>query len=301
MGELPSVEQAWRAALFDSTGFYREQWPARHFSTAANTGPDLAWALSRLARTHDLDTVVDVGAGGGELLEALHAVDPSLHLLAVELRPRPARLPPRIRWQRQLPTELHGLVVGNELLDTVPCPVVKVDAGGTPRVLLVDIDSGAEHLGPTVQAADVQWLERWWPTATPGSRAELGRPRDDVWAAMLDRVSHGLAVAIDYGHHRTTRPTAGSLRSYRRGHRVPVTFDGTADITADVALDAVADRVGGSVHRQRDVLDGSWLAPAGRSTDVSGRLDELVRAGRRAEVRAAGGLGELCWIISTRG
>lgn len=301
MGELPSVERAWRAALFDSNGFYRQQSPAEHFSTAATAGTDLACALSRLARSHDLDTVVDVGAGSGELLETLHAVDPSLHLLAVELRPRPTRLPARIGWRQHLPTELHGLVVGNELLDTVPCPVVQVDAAGVPRVLLVDTDSHTEHLGPPVPAADVQWLERWWPTAGPGSRAELGSPRDDMWAAVLHRVSHGVAVAIDYGHHRTTRPMAGSLRSYRRGRRVPVTFDGSADITADVALDAVADRVGGSVHRQRDVLDGSWLATAGRSTEVLGRLDELVRSGRRSEARAAGGLGELCWIISTRG
>ncbi len=307
MSRLPTVERAWHDALYTGAGFYLDQWPARHFSTATQVGSDLAATLAALAHRHDLDTVVDVGAGGGELVTALHAVDPALRLVAVELRPRPARVPTRVVWRQRLPTELAGLVVGNELLDTIPCPVVEVDGSGEPRVLLVDPATGVECAGPAVVGADLRWLERWWPTvvgagrsgadpaARRGLRAEVGRPRDDAWAGVVGRVRHGLVVAIDYGHRRADRPAGGSLRSYRSGSRVPVAYDGRTDITADVAVDAVADRVAGSVHRQRDLV----LADRpGQRPGRSDRLAELARAGRRAEVRAVGGLGELSWILS---
>ncbi|MDQ3591833.1 MAG: hypothetical protein M3386_02905, partial [Actinomycetota bacterium] len=65
------------------------------------------------------------------------------------------------------------------------------------------------------------------------------------------------------------------------------------------ALDAVADRVGGTVHRQRDLLAAD--GPAGDRASPADRLRELTEESRRAEVRAAGGLGELGWVLTARG
>lgn len=292
----PSVEQAWRAALYADGGFYLGQWPGRHFATATHLGTDVARVVTRIARRCGLDTVVDIGAGGGELVTALHALEPALSLVAVELRPRPAGVPGPVRWLQQVPDRLHGLVLGLELLDTVPCPVVEVDADGHPRVLLVDPATGCERMGAELGGHDRVWLERWWPVGRPGMRAEVGRARDDAWAALVGRLQHGVAVAVDYGHLRSTRPASGSLRAYLRGRRVPVTYDGRVDITADVAVDAVAHRVGGCVHRQRDLLDEQLPGP--RTGPVGGGLQELAADGRRAQVRAVGGLGELSWVIS---
>lgn len=294
------MEQAWREALYGDAGFYRRQWPAEHFTTATHVGADVARAVALLARRSGLDTVVDVGAGGGELVGAVHRIDPSLRLVAVELRPRPDRLPEAVIWQPGLPDRLHGLVVGHELLDTVPCPVVELASGGLPRVVQVDTRTGAERLGPVVEPADRRWLERWWPTLRgPARRAEVGRTRDDAWAAVVDRLEQGLAVAVDYGHVGGARPVGGSLRAYAAGRRVPLGYDGSVDITADVALDAVAARVGGAVHRQRDLLPALARSPVPTGPDA--RLADLVAQGGHAEARAAGGLGELGWILTAVG
>jgi len=307
--QLSSVEKAWTDALFTGAGFYREQWPAQHFTTAPLVGPDVALAVAALARGCGLDTVIDVGAGGGELVGVLHRLDPALRLVAVELRGRPAGLPRQVSWRRRLPDRMEGLVIGHEFLDTVPCPVVELDPDAVPREVLVDPASGSERLGAVPRTADLRWLERWWPAVRgetdghpaglPGQRAEVGRTRDDAWADIVARLDHGLAVAVDYGHLRGTRPPAGSLRGYAHGRRVPVAYDGSVDITADVALDAVADRVGGTVHRQRDLLAAD--GPAGDRASPADRLRELTEESRRAEVRAAGGLGELGWVLTARG
>jgi len=296
---LPTLEEAWRAALYGSRaggGFYRREWPADHFTTAAHVGPELAESIASLAARCWLDTIVDVGAGGGELLASVHALDPRLRLVGVELRPRPPGVPAPIGWQRRLPHRLTGLVVAHELLDTVPCPVVEVDCAGQPRVVHVDPHTGEERLGRPVRGADRDWLGRWWDVSAPGERAEVGRARDDRWAALVARISHGVAVAVDYGHRRHDRPRAGSLRGYARGRRVAPAYDGTVDVTADVALDALAERVGATVHRQRDVL-----RPAEAPATSTSRLEALSTEARHAQVRATGGLGELGWVLSPVG
>ncbi|HBF78819.1 MAG TPA: hypothetical protein DD420_02430, partial [Streptomyces sp.] len=60
----------------------------------------------------------------------------------------------------------------NEWLDNVPADVAEADADGVARRVLVRRSDGAERLGDPVTGADARWLERWWPLARPGDRAE---------------------------------------------------------------------------------------------------------------------------------
>ena len=72
---------AWGAALYGPTGFYRRpEGPAGHFRTASHAAPGaLARGLARLAAAAGCSAVVDVGAGRGELLSALAALPPGPH------------------------------------------------------------------------------------------------------------------------------------------------------------------------------------------------------------------------------
>ncbi len=83
----------WRAAtevaLYGPDGFYRRHRPASQFRTSVHASPLLAQALADLARTSALPTVVDVGAGGGELLADLHRLAPELSLVGVDVGGRP--------------------------------------------------------------------------------------------------------------------------------------------------------------------------------------------------------------------
>jgi SAM-dependent MidA family methyltransferase len=69
-------DQAWQEALYGEQGFYRRsEGPAGHFRTACHAGAGvLAGALIRLAAEGGCTTIVDVGAGRGELLTALAEV-----------------------------------------------------------------------------------------------------------------------------------------------------------------------------------------------------------------------------------
>src|SRR5512135_438643 len=146
-----------RAALYGPGGYYVAGRGAAGFRTSAGSPPFAA----ALAGPDPLD-LVDVGAADGRLLLAVAAAVPAnlrrrLRLTGVDLRPRPDRLSPWVRWAARTPSGVVGLLVANEWLDVVPLDVVK---GG--RLVLVD-RAGRERPGPPPGAADVAWLDAWWP------------------------------------------------------------------------------------------------------------------------------------------
>jgi SAM-dependent MidA family methyltransferase len=308
----PTWKQAWDAALYGPDGFFRREAPAAHFRTSVHASPLFAQALVTMTREAGLDTVVDIGAGRGELLTAMHRIDPGLELLGVEVAARPSGLDRSIAWTTGLPEAVEGLVVANEWLDNIPCHVVETGEDGVPRVVHVDPDTGAESPGRqlthgSVPSSLAAWTEQWWPLqgAAPGRRAEVGTTRDAAWADVVSRVRRGLAVAVDYGHLREDRPPHGSLASYRAGHLVDVLPDGSRDVTAHVAVDSVAARTDAVLRRQRDVLHdlgihGTRPDHAIADDDPTGYLDALSSATEAAELTAEDGLGGFWWVVTSR-
>lgn len=302
--------------------FHRPEGPTGHFRTSVNISQRFPLAVGELLRLVDeaLDhpnvlDVVDMGAGGGELLHGLlRSVDPGLtarlRCHAVDLADRPKGLDDRVIWGHQLPQRVTGLVFANEWLDNVPVDIAQADDHGVPRLVLVD-GTGQERLGDPVAGEDAAWLARWWPLRSPGLRAEIGSPRDLAWTAAVRSVRRGLAVAVDYAHTRDNRPPFGTLTGYRQGRQVPPVPDGSCDITSHVALDACAAAAGHlatstMLTDQRTVLralgvrgDRPPLALAHR--DPAGYVRALSAAGEAAELTEPGGLGSFTWLLQGKG
>ncbi|WP_457254135.1 SAM-dependent methyltransferase [Pedococcus sp. P5_B7] len=306
---------AWQEALYGSAGFYRSATgPSGHFSTATHGGPGavLGAALARLARENGLGHVVDVGAGRGELLDHLYAAEPALRLTGVDVVARPETLAASAAWLvapggPDLPDELRdldgALVVAHEWLDVVPCPVAEVDDRGVLRHLLVDPLTGAESPGEPVEGDDLGWATTHWPTAAPGERVEVGRPRDLAWADLVSRVTRGVVVAVDYGHRGGDRPTAGTLTAYRRGQQVAPVPDGSCDLTAHVAMDSLDHD---ELVDQRTALRG--LGVDGRTppieladSDPHAYLKALASGSAAAALVAPGGFGDFLWAVKRVG
>jgi SAM-dependent MidA family methyltransferase len=300
--------EATQRALYADGGFYRRAaGPADHFRTSVHASPLFAEAVLALARSADLQTIVDIGSGRGELLTALRALDPTVGLVAVELADRPRDIAPDISWLGELPPDINGLLIGNEWLDNVPVDAAIVTEDGW-RLLMVDPRTGAEAPADLVQGADLDWLDRWWPAGEVGDRAEIGRPRDLAWAATIGSLSRGIAVAVDYHHRRSDRPRQGSLAGYRDGTRVDPVPDGTCDITSHVALDACAaagQAVGAewtTLTDQRAIVTALLGAPPLPAYDLAVHepatyLAALSRASQLADLSRRDGLGDFGWLV----
>lgn len=328
MATLVTKWLTWRTAmeraLYGEGGFYRRgERPAEHFRTSVHASPRFATAIAGLLVEVDaalghpgrLD-LVDVGAGSGRLLSNILACVPPgladrLAPAAVEIAPRPADVPGRIAWLPGLPSDITGLVVANEYLDNVPLDVVERTPDGV-RTVLVDPATGLERTGPEPTEEDRDWLERWWPLAEPGDRAEIGHPRCAAWASVVRRLRRGLAIAVDYSHSREARPVCGTLTGYRDGSTVPAVPDGSCDVTAHVALDACAtagERAGATatvLTTQRATLRALGLTGARPPIDLAHRdprayLAELCKAGEGAELTDPSGLGGFGWLAQATG
>lgn len=312
-----SWRYATEQALYGPEGFYRRpEGPAGHFRTSVHASPHFGGAVAALLARVDAGLghpaeidFVDVGAGRGELTAAvLRAAPPGLarrlRPYAVEKAARPAGLDARVTWTDEIPDGVRGLLFANEWLDNVPVDLAGTGPDGIPRQILVRPRDGAERLGEPVGAEDAGWLARWWPLAgsPPGSRAEIGRPRDAAWAGAVERVAQGLAVAVDYAHTRDARPPHGTLTGFREGREVPPVPDGSCDITAHVALDACAAAAGGGTLRtQREALtdlgvNGRRPPLARASADPAGYVRALAAASQAAELTDPAGLGAFVWL-----
>ena len=279
-------------ALYGADGFYVRELPAAHFRTSVTASSVFAGAVRELAgrvddalgRPDPFD-VVDLGAGGGELLAALPDVPSRWRLTGVDRNGR---------WAVEIPV-LQGLLIANEWLDNVPLDV-------TFDGLVVEVaHDGTERLGPAADPSLAEWAAAWWPDRR---RVEVGLARDRAWAAAVGRVSRGLAVAVDYGHTAADRRT--SLTGYRDGHLVAPVPDGSCDLTAHVALDSCAAATGARVLSQREALSLLGISAERpprslASTDPRGYLALLASAGAAGELLDPRGLGAFGWLVQPVG
>jgi SAM-dependent MidA family methyltransferase len=173
----------------------------------------------------------------------------------------------------ELPAELTGVVVANELLDNLPFDVVVRTDGGAEHELLA-LDDGGELESIPVPAPAEAVSDLGAVGATPGMLVPW-QPEARRWLGdVLSGLRRGRVVVLDYG--ATTpemgrRPYAGWLRTFRGnqagGH--PLDAPGSQDITADVAIDQLQlDHPATRVRTQAE-----WLVSLG--------IDELVEEGRR--------------------
>ncbi len=296
-------EQAWHRALYGPGGFYRRpEGPRGHFRTSSHN-PLFASAIARLAQDLDLAlaepegfAVIDVGAGGGELLAMLSELTPSRwRLIGIDVTDRPSHLPNTVDWQPETPTEVVGLLMAHELLDVVPCPVITRNSAGELRAVTIDPESGEEFAQTTPSPTDVAWLDRWWDLDA-GERAEVGRPRDALWADLVARVRAGAALAVDYAHTTDERSAGrypnGTLIGHQRGRVVVPVPDGSCDLTAHVALDACAAATS-------DLADVTFLTHQREALLALGISEGESTLAR--ELLDPAGLGGFGWLLQTRG
>lgn len=225
------------------------------FVTAPELSPVFGEVLAAQVRealdATGTDEVWEFGAGSGALAAQLLAalgdrvrrytiMDVSTSLRE---RQRQKLLPfaDRLAWAQQLPTEIHGVVLGNEVLDAMP---VK---------LLHRADGSWHERGVVVAGEGFAWADR--PTALrPPLEPEGGHdylteihPQAEGFMRTLGtHLTRGAAFFIDYGfpeaEYYHPQRAQGTLVCHR-AHRVdadPLVEVGLKDITAHVNFTGMA-------------------------------------------------------------
>ncbi len=252
------------AALYTpGLGYYARD--SRQFGLMPSSGSDFVTApelshhfgqtLARQVRegldAAEADEVWEFGAGSGALAEqVLQAlgdrlrrytiVDVSGTLRACQQQ-RLARWGDRVGWAECLPETLHGVLLGNEVLDAMPA-----------RLLSFDGQRWQER-GVSLQAQG--WVFEDRPTSArppvdgpwvPGTVTEIHDQAEAFVRTLADRLTRGLALFIDYGfpeaEYYHPQRTGGTLMCHRahRSDTNPLEDIGEKDITVHVNFTGIA-------------------------------------------------------------
>lgn len=222
-------------------------------------GRTLAKQLAQALKACGGDTVWEFGAGSGALAVQLLRSDELAPLLrryaivelsgALRARQRAtlAAHADRVEWLDALPAAMHGVVVGNEVLDAMPVQLLRFD--------------GAQWLERGVVVARggdaFAWQDRPTPLApsfvpesnghfAPGYLTEIHSQAEAFIATLAERLQRGAAFFIDYGFPQAEyyhpQREGGTLMCHR-AHRAdadPLTEVGEKDITAHVDFTGIA-------------------------------------------------------------
>lgn len=217
-------------------------------------GRTLARQVAQALAASGSDEVFEFGAGSGalaeQLLDALDALGAGLRrytlidvsgALRARQAARLARFGERVRWLEAWPEALHGVVVGNEVLDAMPVQLLHYDG------------SAWQERGVVWHDGAFAWGDR--PTAlhppaegpfVAGTVTEIHPQAEAFVRSLAERLQRGAAFFIDYGfpeaEYYHPQRTGGTLMCHR-AHQAdtdPLADVGDKDITAHVNFTAIA-------------------------------------------------------------
>jgi SAM-dependent MidA family methyltransferase len=215
-------------------------------------GRALARQVAQALEASDTREVVEFGAGSGALAEQMldalgeqverYAIVEVSAALQARQRERLARFGDRVRWLDALPQALHGVVLGNEVLDSMPVQLLHWDGERWLERGVVVGEAGA-----------LRWSDR--PTVlrppvdggfVPGTTVELHAQGEAFVATVAERLARGAAFFIDYGfpaaeyYHPQRVGGTVMCHSKHRADTDPLIDAGAKDITAHVDFTGIA-------------------------------------------------------------
>ena len=310
------------------------------FVTAPEMSPFFGAALADAFVAMGATKVLELGAGSGKLARDFLLANssvPSYSILEVsaDLRERQQTLlaGQQINWLDALPDQIDGLVIANEVLDAIPCEIVRFhnDHYEQARVVLPLLPRAPSPEGASVRRGSgegaggsenhFEWA--WQPLlAGPlldavklrippieGYTTEINLEAEALVATLAARLTHGALCFIDYGFPRREyylldRRTGTLACHYQqRVHFDPLILAGLQDITAHVDFTAMAEAavdVGASVisySTQTQFLLHAGLLKRIESHEFASETQRATALGAVQKLLSPAEMGELFKVL----
>lgn len=206
----------------------------------------------------------------------------------------------RVRWVSELPQRIHGVVVGNEVLDAMPVKLL-VRKGGVWHERGVTVCSAAAH--PAWEDVPTELRPPVEIAGTHDYLTEIHPHAQAFMRTLADRLHEGAAFFLDYGfpeaEYYHPQRLMGTVMCHR-GHRAdpdPLDSPGEKDITAHVDFTGIA------VAAQEAGLPTLGYASQGRfliNCGLVGKLEQASLPARSAAQRLVNEheMGELFKVIA---
>jgi SAM-dependent MidA family methyltransferase len=252
-----------RACLYEpSLGYYTagatKLGDAGDFVTAPELSPRFGATLASAFASVARHGVLELGAGTGALaksfLDTTNDVDYRILEVSADLRERQARAlaSKHVNWLDTLPEKISGLLLLNEVLDAVPCEIVRFhDSRYEQARVVMEGGAFAWRWVPLFEGALLDAAKHRVPPIE-GYTSEINLEAEALaatLAARLDRDAPSAICFIDYGFPRRefympSRAKGTLMCHYQhRAHDDPLLLTGLQDITSHVDFTAIAEAV----------------------------------------------------------
>ncbi len=236
---------------------------AGDFITAPALTPLFAQTLARQIRPLLAQTagrIYEFGAGTGALAAGLlNSLGDSLqHYFIIEISPdlaerqrtylaehAPDQLA-RIHWLHELPDRLDGILIGNEVLDAMPCDIVRRSSHGIELMGVADNNGQLEWHAIPAPPALAAAADALLPDLD-GYTSEIHLQQQAFIRTLAARLQCGALLLIDYGfdaaQYYHPQRHEGTLIGHYRHHTVHNPFEriGLTDLTCHVNFTAIAE------------------------------------------------------------
>lgn len=295
------------------TGGSQKIGAAGDFVTAPVISPLFAKTLSRQLKKLLPQTAGDIyefGAGGGELAADLLpnlADDIKTYYiieLSSELKERQKQsflekvphLAEKVKWLNQLPIKFDGVIIGNEVLDAIPCELILHDEIGFQRMGVSFKDGGFVQIPYLLTDSELLGLAHTYFPDTVPYTSEL-HPQQHVFVRTLaEKLETGAIILIDYGfdaaQYYHPQRHMGTLIGHHRHHTIhnPFFRIGLTDLTSHVNFTDIAQAgTGAGLNLIGYATQADFLLNLG----ITGILEQVANYDTPAYLRAASDVHKL--------
>lgn len=191
-----------------------------------------------------------------------------------------------------LPTQLDGIIIGNEVLDAMP---VEIMCRQHDLVQQMGVICQGGHFDwqartptdPALISAATQWL----PPSTLPYTSELHLQQQAFIRTLADSLVRGAIIMIDYGfdaaQYYHPQRQQGTLIGHYRHHSIHDIFHypGLTDLTAHVNFTAIADT---AVNHGLDLIGYTTQAHFLMNLGITDKLAAIAPSDQTAYIQAAG-------------
>jgi SAM-dependent MidA family methyltransferase len=293
------------------------------FGAAVTT--QLAQVLGELGNGEIIELGPGTGRLAADILAAMaqeHCLPDRYRLLEVspELRERQhvhlaekvPDLAPRVDWIDRLPERWYGVVIANEVLDSVPPHLVRRSGGAwLERGVAVDEEGRLAFADrPLAAGSLLDAAQGRFPIVEGDYLSEVNPAAEALVRALAQRCGGGALLVIDYGfpapEYYHPQRTAGTLMTHYRHRSLddPFLWPGLADLTAHVDFTAMAHAgvaagmsVGGYASQARFLLNCGLLNYLARTGDPQSTA-YLREAAAAHKLTSPAEMGELFKVLA---
>jgi len=170
------------------------------------------------------------------------------------------------------------IVIGNEILDNIPCAIAKIEDGHWKEKAIKLVDNNLDYCLVEPRKKVNDWLNSNFQEEQPDYEVEVQINAETYIQDIIEMFNPLAILLFDYGYlkeNRASKPYKSLLRTYKEHHLGPdpLLYPGETDITYDINFSSLSAVVDDSLYEKKITTQYDFLYENGLNDYIQGLTD----------------------------